>query len=444
MPLPVIFGGLSAALMSDLDQDFAAVGALTIVPCTVTGTNTLALSPSPNSPAITVYTDYLQFSAVAAATNTGATTAAIGALPALPVYKDSGGGPVALVGGEIVANNLFELVYDSALASGSGGFHLNTETAGGTPFVAAHSLFGNAGTVLAEGGNIAIGANLSLTSGGTLNATAVTGTTTTIVAGAGLTGGTITASGTIGLAAASLNGVPTPSPAGLKIQVTSSSALTVTATGIMVTNGSGGYQLLAAFNQSIATGTTGAGGLDTGILAPATWYNVFAIYGTTGTAAMLSLSATAPTMPSGYTYFARVGAVRTASGSAVLLATLQYGRDVQWVPGGANLATLPAIVNGTTGDPTVPTWTAISVSIVVPPTACKIRLLLGNNGYSGGAIVAPNNSYGSETGFPAVPGLYIGSQNVIQGEFILESSNIYYASNSTGCYVSVLGWSDNL
>ena len=102
------------------------------------------------------------------------------------------------------------------------------------------------------------------------------------------------------------------------------------------------------------------------------------------------------------------------------------------------------IVNGTTGDPTVPTWTAISVSIVVPPTACKIRLFLGNNGYSGGAIVAPNNSYGSETGFPAVPGLHIGSQIVIQGEFILESSNVYYASNSTGCYVSVLGWSDNL
>ena len=130
MPLPVIFGGMSAALMSDLDQDFAAVGALTIVPCTVTGTNTLALSPSPNSPAITVYTDYLQFSGAAAATNTGATTAAIGALPALPVYKDLGGGPVALVGGEIVANNLFELV-DVGAASGSGGFHLNTETAGG-------------------------------------------------------------------------------------------------------------------------------------------------------------------------------------------------------------------------------------------------------------------------------------------------------------------------
>lgn len=64
--------------------------------------------------------------------------------------------------------------------------------------ISASSLMGNAATVAGEPVGIALGANLSF-SGNTLVASGGTGTVYQIVAGAGLTGGTITSSGTIAL-----------------------------------------------------------------------------------------------------------------------------------------------------------------------------------------------------------------------------------------------------
>ena len=77
-----------------------------------------------------------------------------------------------------------------------------TLTPGGTlnavpSAIAATTLLGNAATVSAVPAAIAVGANLTLTPGGTLNATAVVGSTTTVVAGAGLSGGTISTTGTL-------------------------------------------------------------------------------------------------------------------------------------------------------------------------------------------------------------------------------------------------------
>lgn len=124
MPLPVTFANLTEALLSYLDDNFAAIGALTPIPCTVTGTNTLALTANSDTPTVAAYSNYMQFSGIAAATNSGAVTAQVDSLGALNVYKDTPAGPVVLTGGEIVSGCLIELVYDSALNTGSGGFHL--------------------------------------------------------------------------------------------------------------------------------------------------------------------------------------------------------------------------------------------------------------------------------------------------------------------------------
>ncbi len=53
---------------------------------------------------------------------------------------------------------------------------------------------------------------------------------------------------------------------------------------------------------------SGAGGLDTGTGSSATWYHAWVIYNGTTCAGLLSLSATNPTMPSGYAFKAYVGA----------------------------------------------------------------------------------------------------------------------------------------
>lgn len=73
--------------------------------------------------------------------------------------------------------------------------------------LAPSSLFGNAATIGATGGNIAIGANITLSPTGTLSVTAPgTGTVTQVVAQGGpfLANGTITATGTINNSVASL------------------------------------------------------------------------------------------------------------------------------------------------------------------------------------------------------------------------------------------------
>lgn len=125
MPLPIIFAGLnSPILLSSLDQNFAALSALTPIPCQIAGTNALTLTPASAAPTVPSYANYQAFLGTAVATNTGGVTATVVGLAALIVYKDTAAGPVVLTGGEIFIHNLITVVYDSALSVGAGGFHL--------------------------------------------------------------------------------------------------------------------------------------------------------------------------------------------------------------------------------------------------------------------------------------------------------------------------------
>jgi hypothetical protein len=75
-----------------------------------------------------------------------------------------------------------------------------------------------------------------------------------------------------------------------------------------------------------------AGGLDTGSKAISTWYHVYLIQNPTTTAvdALFSLSPNAPTLPSGYTSFRRLGSVRT-DGSGNIIAFTQLGDTYLWM-----------------------------------------------------------------------------------------------------------------
>jgi hypothetical protein len=77
---------------------------------------------------------------------------------------------------------------------------------------------------------------------------------------------------------------------------------------------------------TINFGTTGANALDTGALATNTWYHCYVIAKTDGTTASLgSLSATSPTMPSGYTLKRRVGMMYYSSTGPAFLDIIQRG-----------------------------------------------------------------------------------------------------------------------
>lgn len=116
--------GVGPGTTSQLDANFTTLSNLVPVPCTATGTNALVLTSIAGAATISAYANYMQFTFVAPATNTGATTANVAALGALPIYADTLNGPVALVGGEIVQNCQVTLRYDSTLNGSSGGFHL--------------------------------------------------------------------------------------------------------------------------------------------------------------------------------------------------------------------------------------------------------------------------------------------------------------------------------
>jgi len=235
----------------------------------------------------------------------------------------------------------------------------------------------------------------------------------------------------------------------LKVQATSDTAVIASANALTVSDANGyGYRLVSP-SVTCASGTSGLNGLDTGSAAASTWYSVWDVYNpaTLTNGCLLSLSATSPTLPSGFVADMRVGWVRSDA-SVHFWRSIQNGRTVQIVAG-TNPTALPIMGSGASGSVSAPTWTAISVSNYVPTTAAEIRIFVfATNGVAGNVIVAPNNSYGP-VGFTTMPPpLGASSQSAmtfsIPASFTLESSNIYWASNAASMGLVDFGWVDNL
>jgi len=227
----------------------------------------------------------------------------------------------------------------------------------------------------------------------------------------------------------------------LQIQVTSNTEITVTADEVVLEDPDNKYKTVRTVDIDIDTAVSGAGGLDTGTVAVSTWYAVHAAYNPTtdDLAGLLSLSATAPTLPDGYTYAARLGWVR-ADASANLLRTIQKDKSVQYINTGTGL---PTMASGVQGNISTPTWVAVAVGNFVPPTAAQIIINYALSDVQ--IIVAPNNSYGGWGNYTNSPLLY--SISVALGgvaALMLESTNIYYASNNANAHLFCYGWIDNL
>lgn len=221
----------------------------------------------------------------------------------------------------------------------------------------------------------------------------------------------------------------------------------ITASKAVLANSSGETVTLSGISVTPQISVSGVNGLDTGTVAANTWYYLYLISDGTLVRGLFSLSATNPTLPSGYTYFARVGAVRTGA-SGYLLQTLQQGRQVQYVTlAGSNVASLPILSSGAFGSysTTSPTYVAISTSNFVPPTASKITGVLSNSftGTLSSVGLAPNSNYsGMDTSKP--PLIYAVFANGTIFTCVLETSNIYGYSSSVGGLAQCLGWEDNL
>lgn len=207
-----------------------------------------------------------------------------------------------------------------------------------------------------------------------------------------------------------------------------------------------------AVSITINLGATGANGLDTGAQAVSTWYNVWLISDGVTVAGLASTSATSPTMPSGYKYKLRVGAMRSDA-STTLLRTKQVGRRTRYIVGATtNVLLLPLMVSPASSQ----SHTAIVVAAFVPPTAVEIGVAASCETTANAWItIAPNADAGyvatlspiAGPGIMLLSGHVSGQHIAATADIALESTSIYYSSGSatnTHASVNACGWTDKV
>lgn len=254
--------------------------------------------------------------------------------------------------------------------------------------------------------------------------------------------------------------VPVPATyKNLAITVATNTTVALSADFVTTTDGTN-YQTTPV-SVTVNLGTTGANALDTGTIQTNTWYSIWVIAKADGTTAGLASIQATPNatfisnLPSGYTFYARVGWVSTINGSATLWGTRQRGNRTQYVLGLAQTTTLPNIggVSGAgTFSASAPVWAAVTVQgngFYVPTTASEIGILWTNvyaNAAQRGLQVAPSDQYGGHASNNPPP-LSLPTGGVAESGslwFELEGSTIQWTSTGAGGVIQCLGWVDNI
>lgn len=217
---------------------------------------------------------------------------------------------------------------------------------------------------------------------------------------------------------------------------TPNTQITLTADQVTAVNNS--FQIASrtgvtyTINITLGTVTATANGMDGEAPGTSSWINIWAIDNGVSGAGLASVTATAPTMPSGYSYKCRLGAMRV-DGASNLNKTMQLGARGQWVAAPA------AIANGGNGG----VLTATPVATVAPPTATQLHgSIIFNGAGTGTVLVAANNGTG---GTIAQFGSTVADLNaIIFFSAVLESANIYYSSTAAGTSLTPSGWQDKV
>lgn len=394
---------------------------------------------------------------IASATNTGAATLAAGGTAATNIFKQTPGGAVALTGGEIVSGALIECYYD------------------GTQYQLLSNVTENGGfgplASVATAATIDLGTfpshNVYVTGGGTITSFGASASTTfpyyrlevaaatTISSGASLlvpsdgqlvlnTGDVIDLfwNGSIwqvtNVASRQRKFAPTGANALIITNngVTPNTKMDITATEVVMDNGSGGNYYTESYGTcTINFSVNGAGGLDTGTIGVNSWYYLYAISTGSTNSCLASLSSSAPTMPAGYGFKVRLGAVLTVT--SVLTRIMQRGNTAHYIIGTTPASPYTIAGPGTAGNCTTPTWVSAAWNNVLAPTATRLHVTVIT---STNAIVAvaPNGAYPSSGYLCSV---YTGATSS-WCELIPESTSLSWCSNGAGGALLAFGWTD--
>ena len=229
---------------------------------------------------------------------------------------------------------------------------------------------------------------------------------------------------------------------GLTLSTAGSSATFSIASGAAVNSLATGYMTLAsAYTKTTSAWALGsaAGALDTGAIANSTWYHVYLIQRVdTGVVdVLISLSATAPTMPTNYTLFRRIGSLLT-NGSAQWVAFQQIGDEFRWltpVLDGSNVSLTTTYANITISSPLGVVVQAFGSGRQGPGYFMHIRPLFASDG-APSDTVSPLGTLGAGGSATFAPGTW--------RVFTDTSSRIQWALSGSvaGNYLTTAGWID--
>jgi hypothetical protein len=220
---------------------------------------------------------------------------------------------------------------------------------------------------------------------------------------------------------------------GLVIIRPSAATVDVDATEIILQDSNGLAKRVSSVNLTANITASGANGLDTGSEASGTWYFIWVINNGTTTASLLSASSTAPTMPSGYTFKALVGAVRN-DGSSNFIDFTQEGNKVNYV----------AVQTIKDNSFTASAWTAQSLTTQYPPTAKKVKIAMLSSSHKvglsprsdGNAGWYDNSNISSNEDFDIFPTARAKCATLL----VRYIATIYYFVTSTNSSMIAIGW----
>lgn len=202
----------------------------------------------------------------------------------------------------------------------------------------------------------------------------------------------------------------------------------ITADAITLEDTDGNVHRAQTVSVTANVSNSGANGLDTGAVAASQGYFLWVIFNplTNTVASLLSTSATAPTMPTGYTFKARIGWHHTTA--SVFPGANQQGNRAQLVAAkavstGNQTATVVTLTGGT-----------------VPSTVASFLLSL--TWTTGLSLVAANATSLAATSCPIAAGLASGTAT-FSAEIISENGTIV-VTNANGNTVWCYGWVDNI
>jgi hypothetical protein len=193
-------------------------------------------------------------------------------------------------------------------------------------------------------------------------------------------------------------------------------------------------------NSSAFFGGTGGGALDTGTVAANTWYHVYAITKTDLSLrdVVISLNASAPALPSGFTKYRRIGAIKT-NASSQWTQFIQDGDYFWWL----------APVTDTTAATATPTLRTLSV----PPGLNVIAMIIAYVQFAGAGGTTANHwcpDFGATT--PTGAGAVLITMGLASTTGVSvplrvrtnTASQIYNVVTSANCYsLYTEGWIDN-